>query len=268
MTSPMPLLVFTDLDGTLLSHSDYSWDAARPALEHLAYIGAGVVLASSKTALEIGALRHEMGLEQWPAIVENGAGLLAPHVQANVDPSIYAQLRATLGNISADLRKSYFGFGDMDVFQIADLTGLSPSAATLAKQRSFSEPGTWSGTPIEKAEFLKELASQGVVAREGGRFLTLSFGGTKADQMTQIIDDLDPLNTIALGDAPNDVEMLETADFGVIVANPHGRQLPLLKGETHGRITRTTLAGPDGWNAAIMTHLARLELLKRTTPDG
>ncbi len=268
MTPQMPLLVFTDLDGTLLSHSDYSWDAARPALERLAHIGAGVVLASSKTAPEIAVLRHEMGLEQWPAIVENGAGLLKPHVQDSTGPSIYTQLRAALGNVAADLRIKYLGFGDMDAAQVADLTGLSPSAATLAKQRSFSEPGTWSGTPTEKAEFLKELAAQGIVAREGGRFLTLSFGGTKADQIARIIDDLNPLNTIALGDAPNDVEMLEAADFGVIIANPQGTQLPLLKGETQNRITRTTLAGPNGWNAAIMAHLARLEIQKRTTPDG
>lgn len=260
MSPVMPLLVFTDLDGTLMSHNDYTWDAALPALEQLANIGAGVVLASSKTAPEIGRLRHDMGLERWPAIVENGAGLLRPHIWDSPQPSIYAQLRATLGDISADVRKRFLGFGDMDVEQVADLTGLSTSAATLAKERSFSEPGTWSGTPEEKAQFLNKLAAKGVFAREGGRFLTLSFGGTKADQMAHIINDLGPLNTIALGDAPNDVEMLEAADFGVIIANPHGAQLPLLTGETHGRITRTKLAGPDGWNAAIMAHIARLEL--------
>jgi len=260
MTPDMPLLVFTDLDGTLLSHNDYRWDAALPALEHLANIGAGVVLASSKTAPEISALRQEMGLEKWPAIVENGAGLLAPQVQAIADLSIYAQLRAVLAHTSANLREKFCGFGDMDVAQVADLTGLSPSASALAKQRAFSEPGAWSGTSQEKAKFLEELAAQGVAGREGGRFLTLSFGATKADQMAQIINDLAPCHTIALGDAPNDVEMLETADFGVIIANPHSAQLPLLEGETKGQIMRTRLAGPEGWNAAIMAHVAHLKL--------
>jgi mannosyl-3-phosphoglycerate phosphatase len=260
MTQQLPLLVFTDLDGTLLSHDEYTWDAALPALKCLAHIGAGVVLASSKTAPEIVALRHDMGLEQWPAIVENGAGLLEAHVQTTANFSTYAQLRATLSNISADLRKRFSGFGDMNVRQVASLTGLSPSAAALAKQRSFSEPGTWSGTAIERVEFLKELAGQGVHAREGGRFLTLSLGSTKADQMEGIIADLAPVNTIALGDAPNDVEMLETANFGVIIANPHGAQLPSLEGEASGQIVRTQLPGPEGWNAAIMAHLKRLEL--------
>ncbi|OAN84939.1 HAD-IIB family hydrolase [Sulfitobacter geojensis] len=260
MTSDMPLLVFTDLDGTLLSHGDYRWGEALPALERLAHIGAGVVLASSKTALEISDLRQEMGLQHWPAIVENGAGLLAPHAQAVADSFTYAQLRAVLGNIPANLRRGFCGFGDMDTAQVVRLTGLSASAAALAKQRGYSEPGTWSGTSHEKAQFLEELTKQGVVAREGGRFLTLSFGGTKADQMAQIIDELRPRHTIALGDAPNDAEMLESADFGVIVANPHGADLPLLEGEKAGRIMRTQLAGPQGWNAAIMGHLARLKL--------
>ena len=57
MAMSLPLLVFTDLDGTLLSHSSYRWDAATPALNTLRKIGAAVVLASSKTAPEIAEMR-------------------------------------------------------------------------------------------------------------------------------------------------------------------------------------------------------------------
>ena len=91
-------------------------------------------------------------------------------------------------------------------------------------------------------------------------FLTLSFGKTKADQMAVVISRLKPRYTVALGDAPNDVEMLEAADAGIIIANPHRPPLPLLKGETVGRITRTTHAGPKGWNEAMIAHLDQLEL--------
>ena len=260
MKSQMPLLVFTDLDGTLLSHADYSWEAASPALERLKRIGAGVVMASSKTAAEIGGLRDELGLAQWKAIVENGAGLLKPSERNAIDRSIYAQLRAKLHKIPASLRTSFLGFGDMDVAQVSDITGLSPTAAALAKERAFSEPGIWSGNDQDKDAFLKALQSLNIYAREGGRFLTLSFGETKADQMAQIISDYAPCHTIALGDAPNDIEMLETADFGVIIANPHRAPLAVLNGEKSGRILRTTKVGPDGWNAAILAHLARLNL--------
>ena len=256
----MPLLVFTDLDGTLLSHATYQSDGANPALKRLENIGVGVVMASSKTASEIYALREDLRLQQWPAIVENGAGLLKPHAKGALDDTIYAQLRAGLSEISADLRVLFCGFGDMDAAQVADKTGLSLSAAALAKERAFSEPGIWSGTPQEKAMFLEALKAQGISAREGGRFLTLSFGATKADQLAQITKVLAPRHTIALGDAPNDIEMLEAADFGVIIANPHRTPLPELDGEKSGKIIRTTQSGPVAWNAAILAHLKRLNL--------
>lgn len=260
MTNPMPLLVFTDLDGTLLSHADYGWDAALPALHRLADIGAGVVMASSKTAAEITVLRQQMGLGHWPAIVENGAGRLEPAGTPTNAGSHYAQLRDKLNEIPSTLRCQFNGFGDIAADEVADITGLPRPDAVLAKQRAFSEPGLWSGTEQEKADFLSALAAQGIAAREGGRFLTLSFGGTKADQMAKITAELAPASTMALGDAPNDVEMLATADFGVIVANPHRAALPSLTGENTGRITRTTLAGPEGWNTAVLAHLDRLKL--------
>jgi len=87
MTAQLPLLVFTDLDGTLLSHADYRWDAARPALDRLASLGAGVVMASSKTACEGAAWRQDIGLQRWPAIVENGAGVLEPGGQVSGSPA-------------------------------------------------------------------------------------------------------------------------------------------------------------------------------------
>ena len=78
MTAQLPLLVFSDLDGTLIDHHSYDWSPAMPALAALGSIGAGVVLASSKTAAEIDLLRRDMGLEDWPAIVENGPGCCQP----------------------------------------------------------------------------------------------------------------------------------------------------------------------------------------------
>ncbi len=65
---------------------------------------------------------------------------------------------------------------------------------------------------------------------------------------------------IALGDAPNDAEMLEAADHGIILFNPHGTPMPPLAGERAGLIRRTSLAGPVGWNAAVLDLLYQLKL--------
>lgn len=267
MSLSPPLLIFSDLDGTLMSHADYRWQAASPALETLRDIGAGIVLASSKTAVEMIAIRSELGLERWPAIVENGAGVLAAYSRDVPANSAYRSLRAALDGIPTRLRRKFCGFADMTAMEIARITGLSPASAERAAERAFSEPGLWSGDSAERDEFLTCLRGCGIAGRDGGRFLTLSFGQTKADQMGSIIDTYRPRHTIALGDAPNDVEMLETADFGVIVANPHRDPMPVLAGESTGRIIRTVRTGPEGWNAAVLDLIARLDLKRKTTND-
>ena len=256
----LPLLVFTDLDGTLLSHSSYRWDAATPALDALRNIGAAVVLASSKTAPEIAEIRAELAWDHCPAIIENGAGILPPDSTDTPKTDSYVRLRQTLDSLPAELRDPFCGFGDMTVAQIAQITGLSHNDAANAAERAFSEPGIWSGSAELRGAFIDALHDHGIHAREGGRFLTLSYGRTKADQMAALTDAFAPRHTLALGDAPNDIEMLQAAEFGVIVANPHRDPLPPLPGEDTGRITRTTLPGPAGWNGAVLDLIARLNL--------
>ncbi|MDA9207840.1 HAD hydrolase family protein [Octadecabacter sp.] len=254
------LMVFTDLDGTLIDHHTYDYSPAAPALAALGRLSAGLVLSSSKTAPEIMSLRQKIGLDAWPAIVENGAGVLQPYAVKCDDAGQYEVLRKALGSVPTELRAQFCGFGDVSAEQVMQMTGLSREAAALAQQRSFSEPGIWSGLSAQKQAFLDALSAQGVTAQQGGRFLTLSLGNNKVDQMRAIIDTYQPRHTIALGDAPNDIAMLEYADIGIVVANPARASLPPLKTENAGRIFRTTEPGPTGWNLAVLDAIARLEL--------
>lgn len=255
----VPILVFSDLDGTLLDHNDYRWDHAQPALNALRQSGSGVVLATSKTAAEVIAIRDEMGLADWPSIVENGAGVLPSHGASTEQPGQYQELRTLLNQMPAKQRKCFRGFGDMGLQGIIEVTGLAPAQAALAMDRAYSEPGLWTGSAELRQVFIEELSQHKVAAREGGRFLTLSFGQTKADCMHHIIRQYNPQYTVALGDAPNDVEMLQRADLGVIVANPARAPLPTMTGEAHGQIVRTELAGPAGWNSVMMEVLERFK---------
>lgn len=250
-------LVFSDLDGTLLDHNTYGWDAAKPALARLAHINAPLILATSKTAAETQILQRRFGLDAYPAIVENGAGLCDPPQKQEQKDTDYQRIRDVLAQMPHNLRERFQGFGDMDTPTVADFTGLSAEDALRARTRMFSEPGLWHGSQTDRASFVDYLADYGISARAGGRFLTLSFGATKRDRMAQIIATYTPQHTIALGDAPNDIEMICAADLGVIIANPHHPPLPALDGEETGRIIRTEIAGPAGWNAAIHSILDR-----------
>ncbi|KUF09390.1 HAD-IIB family hydrolase [Pseudoponticoccus marisrubri] len=254
----MSVVVFTDLDGTLLDHETYDHGPARPALDRLKRHGIPLVLASSKTAAEIAPLHVQLQLGEAPAIVENGAGLWRPG-DAGAGRDAYDRLRAALDTLPEALRIHFRGFGDMGPDQIAQVTGLPTEAAAQAADRAQSEPGLWTGSDQARATFIDALTEHGITARQGGRFLTLSFGGTKADRMAEIARAHGATTTIALGDAPNDTEMLERADHGVIVANPHGAGLPELAGERAGRIRRTALPGPAGWNATMNEILDELD---------
>ncbi len=253
MTTACPLLVFSDLDGTLLDHHDYSWTAAKPGLMRLSEIGAGLVLASSKTAAEITPLQDELGYAHVPAIIENGAGVLWPDAP-DIESESYRDLRTALERLPA----GFVGFGDMSDQDVADITGLDLTQAARARMRKFSEPGLWATSSAELDHFKAEALKLGVHARQGGRFLTLSFGKTKADALRDVVRKLKPARSIALGDAPNDTEMLKAADQGVVVANPDGPGIPPFPPQIETRILRTEHSGPRGWSDAILTLTADL----------
>ena len=72
------LIVFTDLDGSLLDGTTYSYEAATPALTALREQGIPLVLVSSKTRAEMEPLRQRLGHRD-PFIVENGGAVFIPH---------------------------------------------------------------------------------------------------------------------------------------------------------------------------------------------
>ena len=76
MTSYRNMLVFTDLDGTLLDQN-YSWEPAAKVIENLKTAGVPLIFCSSKTRAEIEHYREAMGIKD-PFISENGACTFIP----------------------------------------------------------------------------------------------------------------------------------------------------------------------------------------------
>lgn len=264
MTVSLPVLVFSDLDGTLLDHESYSWALASAALDRLRDMGCGVVLATSKTAAEVADLRADIGFPHWPSIVENGGGLLLTDETPQDTGPIYKRLREGLRR----LPPGFVGFGDMSLSEISERTGLTERGARLARMRRFSEPGIWTGADTDLDGFIAAAEAVGFRIQRGGRFLSVSFGGTKADCMRELIEKYSPRISIALGDAPNDIQMLEHADYGVIVANPAGSAMPRLSGEEMGRIRRTIRTGPEGWSDAVLEILDEISMRRDASTYG
>ncbi|WP_245304094.1 HAD-IIB family hydrolase [Hoeflea olei] len=258
------LIIFTDLDGTLLDHHTYSHAQATPALERLRRHDIPLILASSKTAAEIAPLREALGFAHCPAIVENGAGMLEPGRELEDTAERHGEIRQILDQLPAKLRKHFQGFSDWSVDQLAERTGLTRADAENARNRQFSEPGLWLGNEADRAEFVAEVSVRGLQITQGGRFLTPSFGGSKARCMREIAvrhaTDRGQAFAVALGDAENDVDMIEQADLGVIIPNPAHRGIPPLAGEATGSVIRAGNPGPAGWNSVMMGLMDHWEL--------
>ena len=136
-------------------------------------------------------------------------------------------------------------------------TGLDREAARRAARREYSEPGLWLGDTDEFVRFESELGRRGIHLIRGGRFVTLGFEVDKAERMCELLAQHRNRHgagarCIALGDAPNDIAMLQQADIGIIVPNPAHAGIPTLSGETSGRIRRARKPGPAGWGEALL----------------
>jgi mannosyl-3-phosphoglycerate phosphatase len=157
------LIIFTDLDGTLLDHDTYSWQAARPALDRINAAGIPLVLNSSKTAAEIESLRKELDNHE-PYIVENSAAVVLPATWqgAGEDKVVhFGASREVLLSVLQRLREdgaSFLGFADMSVEQLVEYTGLAPDMAVRAQQRHGTEPLLWQGSEDELKAFEAALA--------------------------------------------------------------------------------------------------------------
>lgn len=71
------IIIVTDLDGTLLDCSDYSFDKALPALQLIKEKNIQLIICSSKTRKEIEHYRKKL-YNLHPFVSENGGGIFIP----------------------------------------------------------------------------------------------------------------------------------------------------------------------------------------------
>jgi mannosyl-3-phosphoglycerate phosphatase len=268
------LLIFTDLDGTLLDHDSYAWQPAAAALTRLADLEIPLILNSSKTAREIHVLRQELN-NLHPYIVENGGAICVPggyfpagsisseagSVEIKNFGQRYDLILQTLHTLRQQKRYAFAGFADFGIDGIIRHTGLDRQAAEQASQRLASEPLLWQGSEEELQAFRRDLAEAGLQLVKGGRFQHVMGNCDKGRAMQWLTerfrnsDPAQPLLTVALGDGNNDLPMLRSADIAVVIKPKHG---PALQLEQHHDVIYPEAPGPAGWQEALDQILDRL----------
>lgn len=258
------LIVFTDLDGSLLNHEDYSFRDALPALTRIRRSAIPLVFVTSKTRGEVEILQQEMAIRE-PFIVENGGGIFFPAGYRGwtmekgreiagytvIDLGVpYARIRDFLARFGS--RFGIRGFGDWSVSEIASRTGLAPDKAKLAGEREFTEP--FVPGPGADMTALEGLAAEhGLKITRGGRFYHLIGADQDKGLAVRTVREIlaryaggNPA-TVGVGDSENDLPMLAQVDIPVLIPRADGSCLDL-------RLPRLVIAGQPGcrgWNAAM-----------------
>jgi mannosyl-3-phosphoglycerate phosphatase len=272
------LLVFTDLDGSLLDHDDYSFGAALPALERLRRQHIPLIATTSKTLAEMRQLQRALR-NNHPFIVENGSAIGIPrgyfaepgyadYASAEYDGDFrllrlapaYNHVISILHRLRENRGFRFRGFHDMSNAEVARDTGLSEAEAALARQRSCTEPLLWQDDETAFRKFSAELAADGLRLLRGGRYWHVTSSADKATAMRELTalyrraGECD-YTTVALGDSPNDTAMLQAADIAVVIRHKDGTAMDL---ESSKRCIVTGQPGPAGWNAAVTDILNEL----------
>ena len=263
------LICFTDLDGTLLNHDDYRYDAAIPVIQKLQQAGVPIIPNTSKTRAEVIDLRQALGLTD-PFVVENGSGIFLETTDQRFDLSCeplneqlkqkilgltYAQALSAVAQLGQSLGTPLKGFGTMTTDEVKAATQLPDEDLKRACDREFSEPFIRpENISVEALENWAEQNQYQILV--GNRFCHML--GQKAGK-GQAIHTLklayrttESITTVGLGDSPNDISMLKAVDIPIVIPGKNG---------PHPQLNRPawTIApsmGAQGW-AAAMTEIAQ-----------
>lgn len=258
-----PLLIVSDLDGTLLEHHSYRWEAASPWISVLRQHEIPLILCSAKSAAEIIDWQNEFSLTGQAFIAENGAVIQLDSRWSDSEayPRLLTGMRheelfSVLNKLRQKFGFKFTCFADVDENTLCELTGLTRKQASLARLSEASETLIWRDSDEMMAAFRDQLAMLGLMLLQGGRFwhvLDMQAGKDKALHWLQqqfLQRDGKRRITIGLGDSPGDASLLDSVDFAVIVKG-YSRQPLMLKNDNPQRVYRSQHYGPEGWKDGL-----------------
>ncbi len=232
-----PLVVFTDLDGTLIDHHGYDIRGSAEAIRKLTARRTPLVFCSSKTFAEQVHLQDQLGMVQ-PFIFENGSAAAIPagffpgqqydatRHEASYDIVVFAHADARAVHSTLAQFENIKGYAGASDAELSAATGLTGAALQRARERWFTETLL---TPLsdDRADQLNtRLKAAGFILSRGGRFYTAQSAvvnkGKAVQWMMELFRQTSPQTPCfaAVGDSPNDAPMLQVVDVPFLVQRP------------------------------------------------
>ena len=276
MTTTPKMVIFSDLDGTLLDRNTYSFEPASPALIEIKGRSIPLILSSSKTRAEIEIYRKKLD-NGHPFVSENGGAVFVPKDYFSFlfpyDRELeeyfvlelgvyYPQIREVLESIKRETGIRIRGFYDFSPEDISSLSGLSLKEAAFAKKREYDEPFIVEGEEREIDIVKKKIMMKGLNYAWGGKFHHI-LGKNDKGKAVEILKELYEnqffsISTVGIGDSLNDLPMLSIVDHPILLKGESGFSSLIL--EEIKNLTLMEGTGPRAWNEAILSVLKDLKV--------
>ena len=186
MEKAIKILIFTDLDGSLLHRDTFKFDEIKEYLKQLMLKGIFIIPNTSKTEKEILQFNYELG-SNLPFISENGAAingldLLNPGLPKEL---ILSREKDDIFNIfknivPLNLQNKCKWLSEMNNTNQSLIFGLYDKKLKMALDRRYTIPFIFDGTKNEKNQLSKIIKKDGLSLQEGGRVINLTDRVNKA----------------------------------------------------------------------------------------
>ena len=264
MKKKFTIIVFTDLDGTLLHRDTFQFDTIKNYIKSLINKGVIIIPNSSKTEVEIEEFNEELGVNL-PFISENGASIHGLNLITSNFPNklIVSREKEELlkifeNKVPEKLKQKCFQISKMSKKDQENILGQKDEKLKNALNRKYTLPFLFKGDRNEKNRLLKLLNTNSLTLQEGGRVSNLCDNVNKVKSMNRVVKILKKIEekiiTIAVGDNYNDLDMLKNCDIPCLVFNDQFK----LDQINIDNLIFSNKPSPEGWADVIKKALAKL----------
>ena len=264
MKKKFTVVIFTDLDGSLLHRDTFQFDTIKDYIKSLVNKGIIIIPNSSKTEKEIEKFNEELGINL-PYISENGSSIHGLNLITSNFPDklILSREKEELikifeNKVPEKLKDKCFQISKMGKKEQENILGQKDKKLKDALNRKYTLPFLFKGDKKQKNKLLKILNSNSLTLQEGGRIVNLCDNINKVKSMNRVIKILkkteDKIKTIAVGDNYNDLDMLKSCDIPCLVFNDKFK----LDHINIDNLIFSNKPSPEGWADVIKKALAKL----------
>jgi len=264
MKKMFKVLIFTDLDGTLLHRETFEFNEIKEYLNQLLSKGIIIVTNTSKTEKEILEFNNELG-SSLPYISENGASIKGLDLlNSNLPKELILSrekdnlIKIFEKSVPVNLQNKCKWLSKMDKKKQSIIFGLKDEKLNMALDRKYTIPFIFEGNKGEKKELYKIVKKKGLALQEGGRVINLTDRVNKAKALQVFVRFFKKKNqdvkTIAVGDNYNDLDMLKTSDFPCLVFNDKFTldHIPI------NDLITTNKPSPEGWADVVKIAMVKI----------